>query len=431
MSTAQGQAAVARGSLAETPVTNLLLYLYRKTSEGTLVLRAPDGRSATIRFRNGRPTAALFSDGKTSQLLGGLATMCGLREGQYEFFNQDLIGGDQTAVQGAVDPYALLMATLRDHPRDELVEETLARYEGTAMRIQPGRDVGRLGLRPEEQAVIDFLRAEPLDPPTLIAQAPLPNRRAARVVYALLVTHMIAPHKRESSTSSSQVRPVTGTPTASRPRSGAKPAPKRAQPAARKPAAANEWAARGTPASNEWAARGTGKHVGTMSFKDIPAVAGPLPAWQRLASLRPGGAAPSKRKSSTESFVPPDASDETRLEYATKLMAKGRAADAQKLVDEVLTKDGDNPDALALKAHTMFVLALNRTRGLPKEIMDTVRRCLRTEPDHARALLVKGLIFKEAGEHKKALTCFRRSVAEDPKNIEAQRELRLARMRHG
>ena len=77
----------------------------------------------------------------------------------------------------------------------------------------------------------------------------------------------------------------------------------------------------------------------------------------------------------------------------------------------------------------MISLVHDRSKGLPKEILATVRLALRADPDQARALLVKGLIYKEAREYKKAYACFKRSVGEDPKNLDTQRELRLAKMR--
>lgn len=428
---APGQA-IAQGTLAATPFMHLLLYLYRNQSDGTLVVRA--GAETTIVFHKGRPTAARFSR-KVDHILEGLAPLCGLTKGEYTFYEGNGIGNDDDALHGAVDPYSLLTMALREHPRDDVVESVLAPYDDSTLRILPGREIGRLRLRPDEQVIIELLRASPSKPRALVLDSPLSRRQTQRVLYALLVTKMVAPDDRDPgeirSTAEVEVREVE------KHGRGDHPVTHSSRPPVQ--------ASRRPPP----------KRVGEISFSNMNAVAIPpagqasgeggngngngraLPAWQRLASLRPG-AMPSMSPRATPASgvrpslmpdLPPDASVEERLKHAAKLMDRGKAADARPIAEAVLAEDPQNADALAIKAHAMVALAPDRSRGLPKEILTVVRTALRIDPEQARALLVKGLIYKYGGEPKKALTCFRRAVAEDPKNIEAQRELRLARMR--
>jgi hypothetical protein len=422
---ATGQA-IAQGTLAATPFMHLLLYLYRKQSDGTLVVRADT--ETTIVFHKGRPTTARFSR-KVDHILEGLAPLCGLTKGYYAFYEGNGIGDDPDALHAAVDPYALLTMALREHPRDDVVESVLAPYDDSTLRILPGREIGRLRLRPDEQVIIELLRASPSKPRTLVLDSPLSRRRTQRVLYALLVTKMVAPDDRDPgeirSTAEVDAREIANGDSDYAVRHSSRP-PVQASP------------------------RPPPKRAGAISFSNMNTVAippasqgeakgggGGLPAWQRLASLRPG-AMPSMSPRATPASgvrpslvpeLPPDASVEERLGHAAKLIDRGKAAEARPIAEGVLAEDQHNADALAIKAHTMVALATDRRRGLPKEILTVVRTALRIDPDQARALLVKGLIYKYGGEPKKALNCFRRAVAEDPKNIEAQRELRLARMR--
>ena len=129
---------LARGTLAETPLCHVALYLYRRNHSGTLVIDEGKRTETRIRFVRGRPAAARIPFAREA-LLECLLPLCGLRAGSFEFFEEDLLGADEPLVQGVVDPYTLLSASLADHCRDDMVDQLIARYAGTKLRMMPRR----------------------------------------------------------------------------------------------------------------------------------------------------------------------------------------------------------------------------------------------------------------------------------------------------
>ena len=186
---------IANGTLAETPLCHVALYLYRRNSSGTLVIDAGKRTETRIRFARGRPVAARIPFAREG-LLACLLPLCGLRAGVFEFFEADLVGEDDNdVVQGVVDPYELITASLDEHGRDDMVDALLTRFADTKLRIQPGRDLERLRLPPRDRTLLELIRAAPASPRDLIAQAPLPQLRTRRLLYVLIATHMVSPHQ--------------------------------------------------------------------------------------------------------------------------------------------------------------------------------------------------------------------------------------------
>src|SRR5262249_11934930 len=139
--------------------------------------------------------------------LDALLPLCALGDGEYAFYEHDEIGADEEALTGVIDPYSLLVASLSDHARDDMVEAVLQRYAESKLRLQPGRDLERLGLKPNDKPLLELVRAAPATPPELIADSPLPKLRTRRLIYALIVTQTISPHERSSEIYKSQVDP--------------------------------------------------------------------------------------------------------------------------------------------------------------------------------------------------------------------------------
>jgi hypothetical protein len=121
---------IARGTLAETPLCHVALYLYRRNNSGTLVIDAGKRTETRIRFARGRPIAARIPFARDN-LLACILPLCGLRAGVFEFFELDLVGEHEEVVQGVVDPYELISASLDDHARDDVVDALLTRFFDT------------------------------------------------------------------------------------------------------------------------------------------------------------------------------------------------------------------------------------------------------------------------------------------------------------
>jgi tetratricopeptide (TPR) repeat protein len=402
---------VARGSLFDTPFCHLALYLGRHAHGGTLVVVGHESGEATIRFQRGRPTGARLP-WRAANLLEGILPLCPLPQGEFTFFEDDLIGQDPDALSGVVDPYELLAASLDGYVRDDMVDAVLARFAGRALRMLPGREVERLRLRAEHGPLLELIRAAPATADELIAQTPLPQLQVRRVLYALIATNVISAHdQRESETFRSQVEPR-----ASRPSSSS------SMPAARPGGSGGSLPAAGAPGG-------------------VPS--GRPAAWQQLASLRPGGASAPPRTSvqpttvtaqsqvalRPTSVAPDDEDKPARIKRADLLLQRGRSDDALAIADALLASEPYDAELLALRAHTLFEKHQVNPDGLPRTVLDAIREALEADDENPRALYTKGLMYKRAGDSRKAVLYFRRVLQADPKHLDAQRELRLAKLR--
>lgn len=381
----------AEGGLFETPFCHLALYLYRHAQTGTIQLNAPGLSAALVRFHRGRPTAMRPSPGGGCRLLEALLPLCALREGSFAFYDADVLGEAADMVSGVVDPYELLGASLEQHTRDDMVEALLKRFAGQPLRMLPKRDIERLRLKPAYKSFLDLIRAAPAPPEELLAQTELPQPTARRVLYALIASHMVSSHEqREPDTYRSQ------------------PAPGFSRPPA------------------------TG--------------ADGLPAWQRLASLRPGvslrpnGApatplvslvpASAKVPSLTPVSLAPAQEDRAgRIRRTEQLLQRGRVDEALAETDALLAEGKADVELLALHAQVLFEKHSVDDAGLPRAVHDAIKRAIDADPDHPRTTYIKGLVAKRAGDTRKALAYFRKVLQSDPKHIDAQREVRLLKLR--
>ncbi len=394
---------VARGNLLETPLCHLALYIYRHAQTGSLIVAGHEAGEATIRFQRGRASAACLPWAAPS-LLAGLLPLCGMRAGDFAFYDDDLIGQSPDAIAGIVDPYELLAASLDDNARDDMVEAVLRRFDGKQLRMLPGREIERLRLRDAHKPLLELIRAAPATSDELIAQAPIDQLQARRLLYALIATNMVAAHEqRDGDSFQSQPASTASSATFSMP------------------------AGRAGSSSSMPAAR-------------------PTAAWQQLASLRPSGSLqppaasrpprsgqpPSAQSqvSLRPSSVAPEGEDKpSRIKRVELLMQRGRNDEALTSVDSMLRDEPYDAELTALRAHILFEKHQVNPDGLPRSVLDAIRKALELDPEHPRALYTKGLVFKRAGDPKKAAMYFRKVLQVDPKHLEAQRELRLAKLR--
>ena len=108
---------------------------------------------------------------------------------------------------------------------------------------------------------------------------------------------------------------------------------------------------------------------------------------------------------------------------------RGRSDEALQLVDQLLNGRRDASELLGLRAQALFEKSRVGDESAARDVTDAVRRTLEVDPDNTRALFTRGMVLKRAGEAKKALAYFRRVAQLAPKHLEAQREIRLAKLR--
>jgi Tfp pilus assembly protein PilF len=152
-----------------------------------------------------------------------------------------------------------------------------------------------------------------------------------------------------------------------------------------------------------------------------------LPAWQQLATLRPGARS---TPAPFPSASPPPVEyldDAGKLKRAEQLVTRRNLKDAERIVDDLIANDARNADFHAMRA---YILYQEFTGDRPtRPLVDAIERALRLDEEHGRALYVKGLVLNRMGKRNEAIRYFQRALDAEPQNIEAQRELRLAKMR--
>lgn len=430
---------LASGTLAETPFAHLMLYLYRQAGAGTLFVRSGSGAEVAVHVEGGRPTAARSTEGG-SDLMQVLLPACGFTTGEFAFYSGDHIHGVQgvllstKVIAGALDPYALLYASLRDYARDDMVDGVIERYPTARLGLPPDRDVSRLGLDDIDQPIIDALRDKPATVDEIIMSSPLPGLHTRRLIYSLLVTHMLAPEEaRATDLYKSQVDQdadddvlrAPPTPTRHAAVDSRRTGERSIAPPESKPSAARVIVQRSV-------VPGSVNEVASAS----------MPAWQRLISMRPDMPA-DPRKTSLDGApargpTPPrgslpavDPNDPAlRRRRVEQLMQSNKFSEALPLLDELLKAEAQDAKLHGMRARALFEAHRNDSGGLPRTVIEAVRKAHELDPDEANAFFVRGLIYKQTGELTKAIACWRRALFTDPKHLDAAREVRIAQMRN-
>jgi hypothetical protein len=438
MSAADDAKPRAQGELSKTPFAHLVLYLHREGLSGTLVIER-GGFESKVLFRGGRAVAARPIP-RGAALQDGLLELCTLSEGAYAFWDGDLVGEASGVIRGTVDPFLFVNESLRGHVRDHVVSGVVDRFRGVRIGLMPDADLKRLGLRGIEARVAEQLRMRPRLVEEVMERSELPPPEARKLLYLLLVTKFAAPEGVDVS-GSSGVRSVDSVLPPSPARSDPPGAPR--MPAREPGAAASGWprnAGTSSPLSGPPGRRTpAGSQPAPVAGRSVSPAS--LPAWQQLAaSLRPSAnAAPGAGRSGAPppsavhipSMAPPpsEALDELgKLRRAEQLTERRNFVEATRIVDELIACDPRNAECLGLRAWILYQQIFTGDRP-PRALLDAIDAALRVNEEQARALYVKGLVFKRLGKPHDALRYFQRALDADPRNVEAERELRLAKMR--
>lgn len=420
-----GQSPLAEGNLARTPLNHLMLYIHREGLSGTLIIDR-GGVEAKVAFRNGRAVAARLFSGSPS-LHEGLLELCGLAEGPFSFWEGDRIGEGPGALRGTVDPISFAAEALRGHVRDAVVSQVLDRYRGVSLRVPPDVDARRMGLRGADARFVDALRESPATLEELEASSPVGVDQARRLLYLLLITWQALPDGVEAS-STSGVRAAISVPPGMAGHRTQPPATSSRQPIApsRSPSSPSSPATASSSSPVPSAAPSGSPTPGSRSSFPAAGSRSSLPAWQQLASWRATGG-PSTR---VPSNAPPpvEALDDVgKLRRAEQLIERRTFDEAARILDDLIHRLPSNPDHHATRA---WLLCQQMTAERPPRVLiEALDSALKLSAEHPRALYVKGLVLKRMGRENDAIRCFQRTLAADPKHLDAMRELRLARLR--
>lgn len=121
---------------------------------------------------------------------------------------------------------------------------------------------------------------------------------------------------------------------------------------------------------------------------------------------------------------------DSALEFqkAEVLMKRRDFSQAMQLLRSALAKNDDDGDYHALYAWLLHLM--NPTDPAPtEEMLASLDRALKTNPQSERAHYYKGVVLKRLKRDREALTHFRAAAQLNPRNVDAARELRLATMR--
>jgi len=188
--------AVAEGTLAQTPFGHLLVYVLGKRLTGTLALWPDADATGTrrpgqdrVRFETGFAVSAKLLD-PAPALDRGLLALFTRTSAPYAFYETDLVGSGPDVIEGRVDPYALVAASLRGTVREELIDAVLSSYGDRNLRIRQSAELQRFDLLPKERAFVELIRAAPATVQQLVATSG-DARIAKRTLYLLTLTKLL------------------------------------------------------------------------------------------------------------------------------------------------------------------------------------------------------------------------------------------------
>ncbi|MGD8862943.1 MAG: hypothetical protein PVI30_23215 [Myxococcales bacterium] len=374
---------VAGGELGETPFAHALLYLLRTRASGTLRVIDPRGGQSWLKLNDGMVTAVVLP-WDAEDMVQGLTPLCGLTSGSYAFFQEDLLRRPE--LEGEADPVTIVGASIERYVRDDVAAELVDRYAKTRLRLQPGKRLKRLALPDSARPLLDLVRAEPANTATLAQGSPLPPEQTRRVLYALIVTHCMVPY---------DTAQLEAHKAAHQHRTRQSMAPGAADVAPAGPARA--------AASPKSPSRTTGTFTRSLAHG----------AAKKRASLA---------GNSAESL-------EIAMAQAEIQFKQGKIPEARMALEKLARKYKDDANLHALRAQLMYDRDARAEPEMPAHIARLVDQALELDGEHPKALFLKALQLKQAGEDAKALRFFKRTLDVDPGNIEAKRELRIARMR--
>lgn len=203
----------AQGTLAQSPLSHVMLSVAAKSMSGTLAIWPDPGTNQQgqdrILFNRGQIVAVLLMDRASSDVARSLLPLFRRQQAPYAFYPVNLVTGASGMLQGTVDVYWLFAASLRGGSRSDMVERILQGHGADMLRLTRGAPVDRFGFIPKENAFLDLLRAEPQTVEQLISRAG-DEKLARRMIYLLSVTGCISHYVREVSSSGIAIPPEDG-----------------------------------------------------------------------------------------------------------------------------------------------------------------------------------------------------------------------------
>lgn len=103
---------------------------------------------------------------------------------------------------------------------------------------------------------------------------------------------------------------------------------------------------------------------------------------------------------------------DAKFAYASLLYRTTRSAQADRMIEDWLSKEPASADALTLDAYR-----LRQQRALP-QAQGRLQQALAIDPHHRRALIEMGILYEALGMPERALVLYERAVERDPQRTD-------------
>ena len=179
---------IAKGTLDQRPLAHLLIYARERLLRGTIEL-GQDASVAALVFDGGMLAKVSFASESATTQAQMASRVRGLFSlpGSTPFAYYDKFDGLPNTPAASVDPLTLVWHPVRDALGSKQVDAVIERAANVPLKIPPGVDTDVFGFDGEENRVVARLR----DRATVLADLESISPRAKRVVYMLLVTKKI------------------------------------------------------------------------------------------------------------------------------------------------------------------------------------------------------------------------------------------------
>ena len=372
----------------------------------------------------------------------------------------------------------LLRRGLRVKTDQEAAQSTLARLGDLVLRLHPGARPGLFKFDASERAVTDVLRAKPQPLTSLLGCGVGPEDQVRRVVYLLAITRHLdlgldgqEPLGVEASSNAARrtgtFGPATSTHGAPHVSSPA-PGPVGAGPSAGPPSVATQrrldemrQRADEMPGQNYYQILGVepdaDKATIQAAFFQLAKAWHPDRLTGDVSEIRDVATRAFARMTEAHQIL---CDDDRRGEYDALLKQGGGSAEEQEQVArvlrsvshfqkaEVLLKKGnlkeaevearaategdpDQPEYKALLAWVTGQLPERVQSGKYADLIAMLNEVIEKQPANERARMYRGQLLKRAGKDARAMKDFLWITENNPKNLDAAREVRLFRMRKG
>jgi tetratricopeptide (TPR) repeat protein len=468
---------IAQGNLRRTPFAHALLYCHEHALAGTLVIWPENPETVRgqdrIRFEEGVPAGGRLRERKET-FDRGLLPLFGRTEGAYAFYDADLVGTGDAVENARLDPYRLLAASLRGPSREDAIESVLTGFGASPVRLRARFDLARFDLQPKESAFIDVIRAAPLSLLELAPMCELGEARGKRLLYLLAITKCLEPHSgasQSSSTSRSSVPPSTPRVSSSPPNAAAHtstPRTRREPPPEPPPGLPfhleTQWREITSRAAeidrqNYFEMLGVSRDANLDAIRTayfalakkwhpdrVPTELAKIKPiaeqiFQHLTTANKTLSDEKERGRYIGTVVDGGGTPESERQLAAILQA---AMDHQKAEVMIRRRDFDGAIELLRNAvqlspedgDILSTLAWALFQQQPeskdiREMLSLIDQAVRQNPKSDRSHYRRGMILRRAGRETDAISALERAADLNPKNVEAVREVRIARMRAG